>query len=162
MRYLLLDRITVLEPPARALGIKCVSLSDDVFVDHFPGHPVMPGALLIESLAQLGGVLVEATMRQRGRADLHALLVMVDKARFAKMVRPGDRLELEAQGVTATEDGGRVRGVAHLDGEIAAQAELTFAFAQVTQPRLLARRQEVLNVWLTGSSEKEPGPGESG
>ena len=56
MRYILLDRITVLEPP-RAQGVKCVSLADDLFVDHFPGHPVMPGALLIEAMAQLGGVL---------------------------------------------------------------------------------------------------------
>ena len=116
MRYVLLDRITALEPPERALGIKCVSLSDDVFADHFPGHPIMPGALIIEALAQLGGVLVEATMRERGRHDLHALLTMVDRGRFRKMVRPGDRLELEAAGVSTTEDGGRVRGVARITG----------------------------------------------
>ncbi len=58
MRYILLDRITVLDPPEMASGIKCVSLADDMFVDHFPGHPIMPGALILESLAQLGGVLV--------------------------------------------------------------------------------------------------------
>ena len=79
MRYVLLDRITALEPPERARGVKCVSLSDDVFADHFPGHPVMPGALVIESLAQLGGVLCEATMRLRGRNDLHALLVGIER-----------------------------------------------------------------------------------
>lgn len=153
MRYLLLDRITALSPPELARGIKCVSLSDDVFADHFPGHPVMPGALLIEALAQLGGVLVEATMRLQGRSDLHALLTMVDRARFRKLVRPGDQLELEARGVTATEDGGRVRGTARVGTELAAEAELTFAFARVTQPKLLQRRKEVLSVWLTGSSE---------
>src|SRR3970282_2407920 len=96
VRYLLLDRITALEPPARARRLKCVSLADDVCVDHFPGHPVMPGALVLESLAQLGGVLVEAAMRERGRADLHALLVMVNRAKFRQMVRPGDRLALAA------------------------------------------------------------------
>ena len=74
MRYVLLDRISELHPPEQAVGVKCVSLADDVFVDHFPGHPVMPGALILESLAQLGGVLLEATMRSRGRSDLHALL----------------------------------------------------------------------------------------
>lgn len=160
MRYLLLDRITLLDPPAIARGVKCVSLSDDVFMDHFPGHPVMPGALLIESLAQLGGVLVEGAMRRRGREELHALLTMVDKARFRKMVRPGDRVELEAHGVVASEDGGRVRGTALLAGEIAAEAELTFAFARVTHPKLLARRREVLNVWLTGSAEGDGADGE--
>src|SRR3954470_5673152 len=112
MRYLLLDRITELSPPERATAIKCVSLADDVFVDHFPGHPVMPGALILEGLAQLGGVLLEATLRQRGRSDLHALLTMIDRAKFRQMVRPGDKLDLEATVLAATEDGGRVRGVA--------------------------------------------------
>lgn len=157
MRYVLLDRITALNPPEVATGIKCVSLADDVFVDHFPGHPVMPGALTLESLAQLGGVLVEATMRKRGRDDLHALLTMVDKAKFRKMVRPGDRLELEARVLNASEDGGRVRAIAMLDSQVAAEAELTFAFARVTDPKLLQRRREVLNIWLTGSAEDSEG-----
>jgi 3-hydroxyacyl-[acyl-carrier-protein] dehydratase len=154
MRYILLDRITSLEPPDTARGVKCVSLSDDIFQDHFPGHPVMPGALMLEALAQLGGVLIEATMRARGRSDLHALLTMVDKARFRKLVRPGDRLELEAHGVVTTEDGGRVRGLALLEGETACEAQLTFAFARVTHPKLLERRRQVLNIWLTGSAEE--------
>jgi 3-hydroxymyristoyl/3-hydroxydecanoyl-(acyl carrier protein) dehydratase len=156
VRYVLLDKITSLKPPESATGVKCISLADDVFVDHFPGHPVMPGALILEALAQLGGVLVEATLRQRGRSDLHALLTMVDRARFKKMVRPGDRLELETHVVNASEDGGRVRAIARLDGDPAAEAELTFAFARVTDPKLLDRRREVLNVWLTGSLEDGP------
>ena len=159
MRYVLLDRITSLDPPELARGIKCVSLSDDIFEHHFPGHPIMPGALVLEALAQLGGVLVEATMRAKGRHDLHALLTMVDKARFRKMVRPGDRLELEAHGMVCTEDGGRVRAVANLDGDIATEAQLTFAFATVTHPALIARRKEVLNVWLTGAAEAPTGHG---
>src|SRR5262245_66309781 len=95
VRYVLLDRITQLDPPEVARGIKCVSLADDIFVDHFPGHPVMPGALILEALAQLAGVLLEATMRQRDRHDLHALLTMIDRAKFRHLVRPGDRLALE-------------------------------------------------------------------
>jgi 3-hydroxymyristoyl/3-hydroxydecanoyl-(acyl carrier protein) dehydratase len=151
MRYLLLDRITALKPPESATAVKCVSLADDVFVDHFPGHPVMPGALILESLAQLGGVLTEAALRLRGRADLHALLTMVDRARFRQMVRPGDRLELEAIGISAREEGGQVRGLARVDGKLVAEAELTFAFAEVKNPILIARRREVLEVWLAGT-----------
>ena len=151
---MLLDRITALSPPEVATGIKCVSLSDDVFVDHFPGHPIMPGALILEALAQLGGVLVEATMRARGRDDLHALLVTVDKAKFRHLVRPGDRLELEARGISTSEDGGQVRAFARVDGQLVTEAELMFAFARVTNPKLLARRREVLEVWLTGSAEE--------
>lgn len=153
MRYVLLDRITELSPPERARGIKAVSLSDDVFADHFPGHPVMPGALIVEAIAQLGGVLLEATMRARGRDDLHALLVSIERAKFRRLVRPGDQLQLEATGLHATEDGGRIRGIARRGEETAAEAELTFAFAEVKHEKLKARRAEVLNVWLHGSSE---------
>src|SRR5580698_4256249 len=149
MRYLLLDRITELCPPERASAIKCVSLADDVFVDHFPGHPLMPGTLVVEALAQLGGVLVEETMRQRGRPDLFAVLAMIDRARFREMVRPGDRLDLSAEDARVTEDGARVRGVARLDGKVAAEAELTFAFVPVKSPKQMAKRREVVNVWLT-------------
>ncbi len=154
MRYLLLDRITLLDPPERATGIKCCSLSESYLADHFPGHPVMPGALLVEGLAQLGGVLIEATLRQRGRNDLHALLLAADRVRFRQMVRPGDRVDLEARGVHATEDGGRVRGEASVNGVKVAEAELTFALLRVTNPALIARRREYLNLWLHGSTEE--------
>jgi 3-hydroxyacyl-[acyl-carrier-protein] dehydratase len=154
MRYVLLDRITTLSPPEVAHGIKCVSLSDDVFADHFPGHPVMPGALIVESLAQLAGVLLEATMRERGRLDLHALLTMADRARFRRPVRPGDRLLLEARLISASEDGGQARTWARVDDQLVAEAELGFAFARVTNPSVLARRREYLDIWLTGSAEE--------
>ncbi|WP_206079655.1 3-hydroxyacyl-ACP dehydratase FabZ [Polyangium spumosum] len=154
MRYLLLDRITRLEPPRLATGVKCVSLSDDTFADHFPGHPVMPGALVIEALAQLGGVLLEASRRAEGQEDVHALLTMIDRARFRRIVRPGDKLELEAEVILAREEGGQVRGKAQVDGEVVATAELGFAFTRVTNPKVLARRREVLDVWLTGAAEE--------
>ena len=148
---MLLDRITRLAPPTVAEGVKCVSLSDDIFEDHFPGYPIMPGALLIEAMAQLGGALIEACMRERGRSDLHALLVMADRAKFRKVVRPGDKVLLTSNVIRVSEDGGRVASVAHVDGDLVAEAELTFAFATVTHPALIARRRDVLNVWLYGS-----------
>lgn len=154
MRYVLLDRITELKPPERARGVKCVSLSDDCFADHFPGHPIMPGALVVEALAQLGGTLLEATLREQGRHDLHAVLVTVDRAKFRRAVRPGDRLELEATGVAATEDGGQVQAKALLDGQVATEALLGFAFAKVTNPQLITRRREYLDIWLHGTLER--------
>ncbi|TKD07552.1 3-hydroxyacyl-ACP dehydratase FabZ [Polyangium fumosum] len=154
VRYLLLDRITRLEPPRLATGVKCVSLSDDTFADHFPGHPMMPGALVIEALAQLGGVLLEATRRAEGHEDVHALLTMIDHARFRRVVRPGDKLELEAETILAREEGGQVKGKARVDGEVVATAELGFAFTRVTNPKVLARRREVLDIWLTGAAEE--------
>lgn len=154
VRYILLDRITELAPPEVARGVKCVSLSDDIFVDHFPGHPIMPGALILESMAQLAGVLLEATMRDRGRHDLHALLTMADRAKFRRVVRPGDKLELEARALSATEDGGQAQTFARVDGQLVAEAQLTFAFATVTNPKVLAKRREFLDIWLTGSAEE--------
>src|SRR3954471_6511212 len=105
MRYLLLDRIVELAPPSRARAVKCVSLADDVFADHFPGHPVMPGALIVEALAQLGGVLLVATVRRQGPGgdERHALLTIIERAKFRRLVRPGDRLLLEARVLRASE-----------------------------------------------------------
>ena len=158
VRYVLLDRITTLQPPELARGIKCVALSDDCFADHFPGHPIMPGALIIESLAQLAGVLLESTMRaRRGNDHLHALLTMIDRAKFRHVVRPGDRLDLEARVLRVTEDGGQAQVHARLDdrtatARVVAEAQLSFAFAEVTNPVVLAKRREFLAIWLTGSA----------
>ena len=149
MRYILLDRITALEPPERATGIKCVSLSEDVFTDHFPGLPVMPGALVIESLAQLGGVLAEATMRERGQPDLYAVLSVIERAKFRQMIRPGDQLELEALGIRASDLGAQVKASARVGEKLAVEAEITFSFVPISNPRVIAQRKELLEVWLS-------------
>lgn len=157
MRYLLIDRITALEPPTRATGVKAVALSEDMFADHFPGHPILPGAMQLEGMAQLGGVLLEQTLRVRGLAtgavEFHALLIGVDRARFRRVVRPGDRVEYEATVKHCTEDGGRVVTTAVVGADSVSDAELTYAFHKVTNPRAIARRREVLNVWLYGDVE---------
>lgn len=153
MRYVLLDRITKLEPPEIATGLKCVSLSEDWFVDHFPGIPVMPGALILEGLAQLGGTLLEATLRQRGKPNLSALLTMIDKAKFRHPVRPGDRLELETKTLAFTENAGQIEATARVDGKVVAEATITFALVDVKNEKLLAARAEYLKVLLTGATE---------
>jgi 3-hydroxymyristoyl/3-hydroxydecanoyl-(acyl carrier protein) dehydratase len=123
----------------------------------------MPGALIVESLAQLGGVLLEAAQRQNGQHNLHALLVGIDRAKFRAMVRPGDRIDLLVESLHLSSDGGRVRGVARVDGseQRCAEAELTFAFARVENPTLLRRRREYLNLWLTGEAEPRTSPAET-
>lgn len=152
MRYLLLDRITELSPPERATAIKCISLSEDVFVDHFPGYPVMPGALILEALAQLGGALLEATLESRGIGDRVAVLTMVDRAKFRHFARPGDRLLLRARGIAANEDGGQIQGQALIDEKLAAEAELTFVLLKLPNPELLSRKRERLRIWLEGNA----------
>jgi len=161
MRFLLLDKILELDPEGGlARGVKCVALSDDVFADHFPGSPVMPGALMLEGMAQLAGVLAEARVKRQGRSDLMAVLTMVDRARFRRVVRPGDRLLYRAEVVSVSEDGARMTTMALLDAAgtdeqpKAAEAEITFAFAQIESERMLQMRQDVLNTWLTGAIEE--------
>jgi 3-hydroxyacyl-[acyl-carrier-protein] dehydratase len=154
MRYVLLDRITALEPPARAVGVKCVSLSDDVFTDHFPGLPVMPGALILESLAQLGGVLLEATMRDQGHPELHAVLSTIERAKLRRAVRPGDRIELLVEGLRVSDLGGQVKGRASVDGRRVAEAELSFALIPIHEPLLVAQRKTLLAIWLARPPEE--------
>ena len=83
---------------------------------------------------------------------MHALLTMVDRARFRRVVRPGDKLELVADMLVAREDGGQVKGTASVDGVVVATAELGFALARVTHPVLIARRKEYLDIWLSGAT----------
>src|SRR5690606_3334970 len=92
--FLLVDRVVEFEPGKRVLCIKNVTVNEPFFQGHFPDRPVMPGVLVIEALAQAGGILTNLT---RGGRDMEATsyLVKVDGARFSSMVVPGDRLELE-------------------------------------------------------------------
>ena len=76
---------------------------------------------------------------------------MVDRAKFREVVRPGDRLELEAIGLAAREEGGQVRALARVDGKLVAEADLTFAFVKIANPKLIQRRREALQIWLGGS-----------
>lgn len=145
---MLLDRITALEPPTRAAGVKCISLADDVFVDHFPGLPIMPGALILESMAQLGGVLLEATMCQRGHENLYAMLVIVERAKFRRIVRPGDKAILEASCSAVSDAGGKVRVTVHVDADLAAEADLGFALTPISRPEIIAQRKALLELWL--------------
>lgn len=123
MRYILLDRIERFDPARRLIAIKSVSRSEDFFTDHFPGQPVMPGALLIECMAQAGTALLELSQDLR----LKALLAMVDRAKFKSVVRPGDTLRIDV--TTQSQDGAwaRVDGSIRVNDRVVADALLTFS-----------------------------------
>ncbi len=93
--FLLVDRVLELEPHKRILAVKNVSINEPFFQGHFPGHPVMPGVLVLEALAQAGGLLTQLSAGA-GRAGDEKLfyLVKIDNARFSRMVVPGDQLML--------------------------------------------------------------------
>jgi 3-hydroxyacyl-[acyl-carrier-protein] dehydratase len=93
--FLLVDRVVEFEPNKRVLAIKNVTVNEPYFNGHFPGHPVMPGVLVIEAMAQASGILTQLSNGIERSANQLYYLVRVDKARFARTVVPGDQLKLE-------------------------------------------------------------------
>ena len=120
--FLLVDRITELEPGRRAVGIKAVTANEPQFTGHFPGRPIMPGVLMVEALAQTTAVAVMTLDEYRGKLGLFA---GIDDCRFRRMVLPGDTLRLEVTVEKLRGMFGRVRGVATVDGEVAGEATLS-------------------------------------
>lgn len=125
--FLLVDRITGLEPGKWAKGIKCVSANEMHFCGHFPQEHVMPGVLIIEALAQVGAIAVLSQEENRGRI---AYFGGIKDARFKRKVVPGDVLELEVEMTRIRGPVGVGTAIARVDGEIAVRAELTFALSE--------------------------------
>ncbi|MEW6361537.1 MAG: 3-hydroxyacyl-ACP dehydratase FabZ [Acidobacteriota bacterium] len=126
--FLLVDKIIELEPRSRIVGIKQVTINEPFFAGHFPSAPVMPGVLQIEALAQVGAIL--ALREFEDRESRIPFFSGIEKARFRKPVIPGDTLELE---VTALRIGSRVQkmlGIARVDGQITAEAEIMSVIAE--------------------------------
>ena len=122
--FLLIDTIERLEPGVGAVGKKCVSGNEPFFAGHFPGNPVMPGALIIEALAQVGAVAMLSLPEMKGKT---AYFAGIDKAKFRRKVLPGDVLLLETIITKVKGPVGVGRAVATVDGRKVAEAELTFA-----------------------------------
>lgn len=123
--FLLVDRVLdyQLEPTPRLRGLKNVSVNEGFFQGHFPDHPVMPGVLLIEAMAQAAGVLTQLKQRAIGRECPLFYLVKVDKARFTQLVRPGDQLILEVEEKRVIRGMAQYKGQVLIDGKMAASAE---------------------------------------
>jgi 3-hydroxyacyl-[acyl-carrier-protein] dehydratase len=121
--FLLVDRMTELEVGVRGTGYKNVTINEEFFSGHYPGMSIMPGVLIIESMAQVGALVLLSDPKF---ADVRPLVAAMDEVRFRRMVVPGDRLETTAEVLWFRKGIGCMRGVATVDGEIAAEAELTF------------------------------------
>jgi beta-hydroxyacyl-ACP dehydratase FabZ len=121
---LLVDRILSVEPGKRAVGPKNVTINESFFTGHFPGHPVMPGVLLIESMAQVGGVIL---LSKDGNGGKLVYLVGLDKVRFRKPVVPGDRVITEVEQLGQRGNFGKVKAVARVDGEIVAECVILYS-----------------------------------
>ncbi len=150
MRFFLIDKITEWEPGKRATALKNVSLSEDYFDDHFPRMPIMPGVLILEGMAQLGGILLEETVKKELGISDKAVMTMIDKTKFRDITRPGDQLIYEAVISGFNDMGGRVAVTAKKSGKPVVSSSFTFAFHTIDDPYLVRDRQRLLELWLGG------------
>lgn len=122
--FLMIDEVESFIPGDSAVAYKNVSIEEPYFKGHFPGNPIMPGVLIIESLAQTGAVAILSEPENKGK---NALFGGVDKLRFKKSVLPGDKLKLEVKIIKRKGPIGVGEAIATVDGKIAVKGELTFA-----------------------------------
>ena len=124
--FLLVDRVLEMDPHTWLRAIKNVSINEPFFQGHFPGHPVMPGVLVIEAMAQAAGLLTQLSEPPRAEPRIY-YLVKVDKARFSRVVVPGDQLSLEVQQKRMLRRMGLYDCRAMVEGEEVASAEILCA-----------------------------------
>ncbi|WP_413377982.1 3-hydroxyacyl-ACP dehydratase FabZ [Alkalihalobacillus sp. 1P02AB] len=122
--FLLIDKVIECEVGKSAVGIKNVTANEEFFNGHFPEYPVMPGVLIVEALAQTCAVAMLQKEENQGKLGLFA---KIENCRFKSPVRPGDQLRLEVEITRMKGPVAKAKGVATVDGEVAAEAEMTFA-----------------------------------
>lgn len=125
--FLLVDRIVELEPGRRAVGIKNVTFNEWFFQGHFPNDPIMPGVLIMEAMAQVGGVLL---MTSTGNEGKMALFGGVQRFRFRRAVRPGDQLLTEVEMLKWKGSTGKVSVVGKVNGQVVAEGEYLFTLVE--------------------------------
>jgi len=122
--FLFVDEITDVVPGEYAYGLKHVSENEYYFKGHFPGNPIMPGVILVETLAQVGAVMMLTLEKFKGKI---ALFAGIDKVRFKRIVKPGDLLELKVKIINLKLNIGKGIGEVRVRGELACTAELLFS-----------------------------------
>ena len=121
--FLMIDRVIGMQGDERAIGIKHVSANEPQFQGHFPGNPVFPGVLIIEGMAQTGGVLCIHSRRNQSKPQ-SVFFLTVDKAKFRKPVLPGDTIEYHMTKISSRKAMWWFRGEAKVDGKLVAEAEV--------------------------------------
>ena len=128
--FLLVDRVIELDVENNTIvATKCVTMNEEFFQGHFPQAPIMPGVLILEALAQTGGILIH----KKGFQEKTAVLLSVNKAKFRRPALPGDVLTMHVYGQHLSSKGGKVQAKAKIAGELAVEAEIGFALTSFDQ-----------------------------
>lgn len=122
--FLLVDRIVELELGKRVVGIKNVTINEAYFAGHFPGHPIMPGVLILEAMAQVGGVLLMRSLNARAEKKV-VYFTGIDRARFRRPVVPGDQMRLEVELLHLRRQMCRMKAAASVEGKVVADAVMS-------------------------------------
>ena len=123
--FLLIDRITEFESQKRLVAIKNVTINEPFFQGHFPGYPIMPGVLVVEAMAQAGGIIMLHEIEDR--ASKLVVFTGIERAKFRRPVTPGDQLRIEVEVLSFRSRAGKIQGRATVDGKLACEATLTCA-----------------------------------
>jgi 3-hydroxyacyl-[acyl-carrier-protein] dehydratase len=146
--FLLIDRITEIVPTRRIVALKNVTINEPFFAGHFPGFPIMPGVLVVEAMAQAGGVLLLSEFPDRDQKLL--LFTGIERAKFRRPVTPGDQLRIEVDVLAWRGTAGRMQGKAYLDSKLACEAIITC--------RLLDRDRQKNEAAAATKPATEPAP----
>jgi beta-hydroxyacyl-ACP dehydratase FabZ len=122
--FLMIDRILEFEADKRIVGLKNVTINEPFFQGHFPGHPIMPGVLLLEAMAQTGGVMALKSLPEEERKKKILYFMSIDKAKFRKPVTPGDQVRFELELIRSRGTIMSFKAVATVDGGVVAEAEM--------------------------------------
>lgn len=125
--FLLVDRVIEIEEGKRIVAIKNVTINEPFFPGHFPGHPVMPGVLIVEAMAQVAALLSFKSMGVKPDENSVVLFAGIDNVRFKRQVVPGDQLVFEVEILQGKRNIYKYKGVARVDGQLATEAELMCA-----------------------------------
>ena len=130
--FLMIDKVIEIVPDVRAVGVKNVTINEPFFQGHFPGHPVMPGVLVIESMAQTAAVMVMETMQRTADTGVVVYFMSVDDARFRKPIVPGDTIHVRVEKRHRRGSVWKFGGEARVDGNLMAEAVFT---AMIVEPK---------------------------
>ncbi|MDD2583558.1 MAG: hypothetical protein PHE99_01270 [Bacteroidales bacterium] len=145
MRFYLVDRIDEAFLGKYVIGRKCVSMSDDIFNEHFPSFPIFPGSLILEGLAQISGLFFEYMIVQQNLSQKRAALTLVNRMKYRRMVVPGDCLTYRADiKVFYPDEYAVVAVTATCEGKVCAEGELMFGFVDIMDAQMKEQAKRLM------------------